>query len=79
MPGPTSLITSFVIVLYEAGIVTGLVEYIRIGNLRLKTEFLVCCLSLISVPDFGSTFSPAFFPGTFQVPCCLGSICLSLP
>lgn len=32
-PGPTSLISSFVIVLYEAGIRTGLVEYIRIANL----------------------------------------------
>lgn len=32
-PGPTSLISNFVIVLYEAGIRTGLVEYIRIANL----------------------------------------------
>jgi hypothetical protein len=31
--GPTSLISSFVIALYEAGIRTGLVEYIRIANL----------------------------------------------
>jgi hypothetical protein len=31
-PGPTSLITTFVIVLNEAGITTGLVEYIRIAN-----------------------------------------------